>query len=484
MKALCLFFMAGFLGLVFFGATGTVHAAPEAGESGGVMHFGIIFAMFALILVAGKLGNFIERFGQPAVVGELTMGIVLAGLGFLGWGFIGEVAGSQIIAFLAGFGALLLIFSIGLESNLTEMRAVGTRAILVALIGAALPFVLGTYVVAPIFFPDASMAAHLFVGAAMVATSMGITASVFRSLGITKTRAARTFLGATVIDDVLGLVLLAIVSAIAIGGSITATSVAGTAMQSFGFLIGAIILGRVCAKPLSRALGKVYSGIGMKLSFAVSFMLLFAFMAEMFGLEPIIGAFAAGLILDQVHFKGFADPEVIADIKSLPFKRRKDREMMVNLINKHRKMHVEDLIHKVGLMFIPVFFVFTGMQVNFASLLQPQLYLTAIAITLVAIGTKMAAGLAAKGSLREKLLVGTAMVPRGEVGLIFAATGQALGVLSAEMFSTIVLVVVLTTFAAPPLIKRLAMQLHPEKIAREEGQKQARPQHQPGTVSV
>ena len=480
MKALRLFFLFSFLSLVFFGSTGAVHAAGVGGNGDDpIMHFGIVFAMFALILVAGKIGNFIERFGQPAVVGELGMGVLLAGIGYFGWGFISQAAGNEIIAFMAGFGALLLLFSIGLESNLTEMRRVGVSAILVAILGVVVPFGLGAYVVAPIFFPDEGLTAALFLGAAMVATSVGITAAVFRSLGIMRTRAAQTVLGAAVIDDVLGLIVLAVVSAIAISGTITAGAVTTIALQSFGFLIGAIILGRVCAKPLSKALGKIYSGIGMKLTFAISFMLLFAFLAELAGLEPIIGAFAAGLILDQVHFKGFADPEVIHDLKSLPFKRRKDREMMVNLINKHRKMHVEDLIHKVSLIFIPVFFVYTGMQVNFASLLQPQLYVTAIIISAIAIFSKVVAGLAAKGSLREKLLVGTAMAPRGEVGLIFAATGQALGVLSAELFSVIMLVVVITTFIAPPVIKRLAIKLHPEKVARAND-----PQQQPATKTA
>lgn len=444
-------------------------ASPgDTEHSTAVLHFGPVFAMLALILIAGKVGNFIEKFGQPAVVGELAMGILLAGLGFLGWGFIDEAASNEIIAFLASFGALLLIFSIGLESNITQMKNVGIRAVMVAVIGATLPFVLGTYVIAPLLFGDESMAAHLFVGAAMVATSMGITASVLRSLGISRTRAAQTFLGATVIDDVLGLVLLAVVSAIAVGNSVTASGVGLIILESFGFLAAAIILGKLLAKPLSKIMSKIYSGIAMKLTFAVSFMLLFGFLAEIAGLEPIIGAFAAGLILDQVHFRHFSDPEVIKDFKSLPFKRRKDREMVVNLISKHRKLHIEDLIQKISFVFIPVFFVYTGMQVNFESLLQPQLYLTAGLISAMAIAAKLVAGVAAKGSWKEKALVGMCMVPRGEVGLIFAATGKALGVLSDELFSVIVLVVVITTFVAPPVIKRLATVLHPEKVARKE----------------
>lgn len=489
MKALRLFAGSAFFCLtVLLGMTGVVQAASEGGghgESSGVIHFGVVFAMFALLLIAGKIGNFVERFGQPAVVGELAFGILLSAIGYFGWHFIGDISSNEIIAFIASLGALLLLFSIGLESNLTEMRLVGVSALMVALIGVIVPFTLGAYVLAPIFFGDASTAAQLFLGAAMVATSVGITASVFRSLGISRTRAAQTVLGAAVIDDVLGLIVLAVVSAIAVGGTVTAGSVSIIALKSFGFLIGAIVLGKLFAKPLSKMFSRIYKGIGMKLTFAVSFALLFGYLAELFGLEPIIGAFAAGLILDQVHFNAFADPEIVHDLKALDFKAEKDKEAIFKLVNKHKKMHVEELVSSIGLVLIPVFFVYTGLQINFGSLLQPRLYLIAGIISLVALLGKLVAGFAAKGEWKEKMLVGMSMVPRGEVGLIFAATGKSLGVLNDELFSVIVLVVVMTTFVAPPVIKRMALALHPDKVDRQETPaKGGQPKPVPATSSV
>lgn len=433
-------------------------AESEAGSAdhGGAVHFGIVFAMFALVLIAGKLGNIVEKFGQPAVIGELFAGIVLSAAGYFGWGFISQTVHNEIIAFVASFGALLLLFSIGLESKITEMKSVGLNALLVAIIGVVTPFVLGTYVLAPIFYGGESTNAKLFLGAALVATSVGITASVFRSLKIIRTRAAQTVLGAAVIDDVLGLIVLAVVSALATGGSVSATSVALIAAKSFGFLGASLLIGSYFAKGLSRVLSKVHPGIGMKVTLAVSFALVFGYLAELFGLEPIIGAFAAGLLLEEVHFRSFADPEIVHDLKALDFKAEKDKSAVLGLIRKHSDSHVEDLIGNIGLIFIPVFFVFTGMQIDFGSLLQPRLYVIAAVISIFAILGKMVAGVAAKGDAREKLLVGVSMVPRGEVGLIFAATGKALGILSNELFSVIVLVVIITTFIAPPLIKRIA----------------------------
>ncbi len=425
-------------------------------------HFGIVFAMFALVLIAGKLGNFVEKYGQPAVIGELLAGVALSAAGYFGWGFIAEISANEIISYLAQFGALLLLFSIGLESNMKEMKKVGVRALFVALIGVVLPFVVGSFVLGPIFFSESSSNARLFLGASLVATSVGITASVFRSLKLTKSRAAQTVLGAAVIDDVLGLIVLAVVSSLASGGELTAGLVSGLALKSFGFLGGALLLGTLIAKPISKLFSAIHTGIGMKLTLAIGFALVFGYLAELFGLEPIIGAFAAGLLLDSVHFESFSDPEILEEIKHLEAD-SVHGATVAQVIKKHRHGHVEDLINSIGLIFIPVFFVYTGLQIDFGSLLEPSLYVTAGIISVVAIATKFLAGIAAQGSTTEKMLVGVSMVPRGEVGLIFAATGSALGVLDSKLFSTIVLVVIITTFISPALIKKFGNKLKDEE---------------------
>ena len=461
LKKKLLAIVAGTSSIVLAPVMAFAETASEAAEqvseyedaSHAVIHFGLIFAMFALVLVAGKLGNAVERWGIPAVLGELLVGIVLSAIGYFGWGFISEVRASEVIAFISSFGALILLFSIGLESNIHEIKKVGKSAAFVAAIGVVIPFVLGAYILGPIFYGDEGSTAKLFLGASLVATSVGITASVFRTLKIQKTRAAQTVLGAAVIDDVLGLIILAVVSALAAGGEISSGLVLELALKSFGFLAGALILGSFITAPLSKALSKVHTGVGMKLSLALGFALVFGFLAEEFGLEPIIGAFAAGLLLDAVHFDNFSDPEVVDDLRALEFEDKKDREKVLRVINKHKHAHIEDLVSSIGLIFVPVFFVYTGLQIEFSSLLEPKLYLIAAVISIFAIVGKMLAGLAASGDRNEKLLVGSSMVPRGEVGLIFAATGRGLGVLSDELFSVIILVVVITTFVGPGLIK-------------------------------
>jgi Kef-type K+ transport system membrane component KefB len=431
--------------------------AAATADAGQTRHFGVVFLMLAVVLLAGKLGNVVEKYGQPSVIGDLSAGIVLSALGYFGWRLVPEISQNPIIAFLAALGAVLLLFGIGLETRIIEMKQVGLSATMVAALGVVVPFVLGAIILGPLLFPGVGEKAHMFIGAAMVATSVGITASIFKSLGIHQRRAAKTVLGAAVIDDVLGLIVLAVVSALVAGGQVSGAMIAILIAKSFGFLGGALIIGKLTAKPISRLLSRIHTGSGMKVTLAVGFAFIFAWLAELFGLEPIIGAFAAGLLLEEVHFRSFQVPAVVKELREALVDDPEEKTAASRIIRKHQEKHVEDLINNIGLIFIPVFFVYTGMQINFGSLLQPKLYLLALILSIAAIAGKVISGIAAKGNLEEKLLVGVAMVPRGEVGLIFAATGKSLGAINDEMFSVIILMVVITTFVAPPLIKRFAM---------------------------
>lgn len=451
-------FLAVFLAIVLSYAPS--YAETEGGDIN--HHWGKVFLMFALVLLAGRVGDLVQRFGQPPVIGQLVMGMVLAAIGYMGLDFMREITQEPTISFLSALGAALLLFSIGLESNLAEMRTVGVRALVVASIGVAVPFILGTWVLGPIFFGDESSSARLFIGASMVATSIGITASVFRALNITRTRAAQTVLGAAVADDVFGLVILAVVAAIASGEEANARMVAELSLKAFGFLVIAIILGRLIADPVSRFFRGISGSHGMLLSVAVGFALVFGYLAELFGLEPIIGAFAAGLVLDGVHFLRYDEPAAAREIREIRSTDESAYARITSILDHQHHAHVEDLVGTLNHVFVPVFFVYTGMLIDIGSLLKPELYLTALIVSAVAIVGKLVSGLAAAGNGNEKLLVGIAMVPRGEVGLIFAATGKGLGVLSDDLFSVIIITIVVTTLISPPLVRIVANKLKAE----------------------
>ncbi len=417
----------------------------------------------AILLVSAKFGGVIERYGQPSVVGELLAGIILSVLGYLGIGIINDMRHSVSMEFFAELGAVILLFQIGLESNISQMRKVGIRALIVALIGVIAPFTLGAYLIGPMMFPNLSQITYLFIGASLVATSVGITAGVYQSLGIMRMKASQTVLGAAVIDDVLGLLVLAVVSAMATGGEITPWFVINLTLKAVAFLALALALGDILAKSLAKLFSMINTGTGMKVALALSFALLYSYLASLVGLAPIVGAFAAGLVLDQVHFKLFNLPDIAVDLKKLKGFNEEEKAKIDRLIEKHQHSHVEELIKNIGLVIVPIFFVFTGLMVDASSLLDPSIYLAGGVIVVFAIIGKLVAGLAGGGSKIQKLFIGTSMIPRGEVGLIFAATGKALGAIPDNIFSTIILVIIVTTLIPPTFISILGRKLKQEE---------------------
>ncbi len=450
---------------LFFLAYISLPKVVFAASSGSEAHINLsnVFLFFAILLFAAKIGGVVEKFGQPSVLGELAAGIVLSFFAFIGFGFIEEIRQNSILLFLAEFGAVLLLFKIGLESNIGKMTRVGFGAFFVAIIGVVVPFALGAFLVGPYLFPYVSFTAHLFIGASLVATSVGITASVFQNLNAIKSRACQIVLAAAVIDDVLGLLILAIVSAVASGNSVTLSYVSILAMKSFGFLIIAITFGNLFAKSLSRLFSLIHTGTGMKFSLALIFALIYVYIAQIVGLAPIIGAFAAGLVLDAVHFKDFNVSFATYELQKIQKKYKKLSSHLDEYIHKAEHTHIERMISSMGLIFIPLFFTYTGLQIDFSSLLNPSLYVSAILLSIAAIFGKIISGYAAPGDWREKMLVGVSMIPRGEVGLIFASTGKALGVVTNELYSIIVLVIIITTGIAPILIKTIYSMKHKQK---------------------
>lgn len=429
----------------------------------------LVFLWIPMLLLGAALSRLVERIRQPAVLGELLVGVLLGNLAFLGIHFFEGMRYDPVVIAFTNIGIVLLLFQIGLESNIKNLLRVGKRAAAVAAIGVAAPFLLGSYVAGPLLFPNESPVFYLFLGATLTATSTGITARVLRDLGKLRTKEASIILGAAVIDDILAFVILAAVSTIALGGTLNPVSTGGILFKALLFLAGAAIVGRVLALRISNLFSKIHTGIGMKFSVAVSFGFLFAYTAKIFGLEPIIGAFAAGLVLDPVYFKSFRDPAIIDDIKKALIQEQKGylsgertadgnglkkfKGEIAQVIAHHSKRHIEDLIHPLALFFVPIFFVMTGMNINLAHFFNGTVVMGALGITVVAVVGKIVAGLAAGKT--NKLAVGVGMIPRGEVGIVFATVGRGLGIISGELFSAIILMVILTTFLTPPLLSWL-----------------------------
>jgi len=427
-------------------------AAPAGGQA--AFDFPKIFLFIAILLMLAKVSSLIERLGQPAVLGELIMGVALGSLYLLGIDFFENIKSNEIIHFLAELGVVILLFQIGIESSVRSMMKVGVNSFLVACVGVILPLVAVTYFVGPWLVPGLHSSAYLFLGATLTATSVGITARVLKDIGRADSSEARIIIGAAVIDDVLGLIVLAVVAAIVKTGSISASDLTIILVKATLFLGGGVLLGAWIAPRLSRLLSTVHTGVGMKFALVISFGLVFSYIAHLMGLAPIVGAFTAGLILTPVQFKNFSDPPFIEDLRGIVREEHPGGTLarkIETVIETHSHRHITDFTEHLGHFLVPIFFILTGMQVKIAAMADAKIILMAAGLFVAAVVTKILAGVVA-GKGMNKLAVGIGMIPRGEVGLIFASMGKGLGVMDDAVFSAMVVVVMLTTLITPPML--------------------------------
>ena len=391
-----------------------------------------------MLVVAKIAGEIFERLKLPSVLGELVGGILLGNLIIFGFTAAEPLKTNETIAALAELGVIILLFEVGLESDLKEMMEVGWSSLLVALVGVVVPFLLG-WAVSAYFIPGEPQLAHIFIGATLCATSVGITARVFKDLGKLATREARIILGAAVIDDVLGLLVLAIVAgairAAATGDVLSLVGIGMIALKSVLFLIGAIAVGHFLMPRVLRGAGK-FESRGVLLTLAISFCLALSWASAKAGLAAIVGAFAAGLILDELHYR--------------PKGGRTERDL-------------GDLLQPVSTVLVPIFFVLMGLKVDLRLFARLDIIGFAATLTLAAILGKQVCGLAVLERGVNRLAVGLGMIPRGEVGLIFAGIGATLllpsnsgvsaPVISAATFGAVVIMVIITTLVTPLSLK-------------------------------
>ncbi len=388
----------------------------------------LLVALIVLLVAAKAGGGAAERLGQPAVLGELLAGIALGALPLVGVHSLTFVARDDVIAMLSELGAILLLFEVGLSTRLADLMKVGLSAFQVATVGVLVPMGLG-WLAGLWLLPGSHPYVPLFLGATLCATSVGITARVLQDMNRVRTAEGQIVLGAAVIDDVMGLLVLAVMVGLVNGnGSSTGLTLAAVGSKAVGFIVGSLLLGRWLAPRAFRAISQL-RGRGVVFTFALVVCFALAWAAHRVGLAPIVGAFAAGLVLEGVPFDGIL-PEG-------------DR--------------LEDLLMPLSAMLVPLFFVHMGLQVSLSELAGGSALL-ALVLTVAAIAGKQACALAVVTGGADRLAVGLGMIPRGEVGLIFAGMGLTLKiggkpVLGAGEFAAVVAMVMLTTIVTPPLLR-------------------------------
>lgn len=383
-----------------------------------------------LILAAAKLsGELAERCGQPPVLGELIGGLVIGRVGLQL--LAAHIPGlhsliiddrSQALQAAADIGVILLMFEVGLETDMDDLIRLGWPSLVVAVLGVVLPFAGGFYLMRQFGVP---VLPAILVGAAMTATSVGITARSFTDLNVGHTREARLVLGAAVADDVIGLVILASMSGLTAGASLSTFAICRSAIVAILFLGISAALGRRFAPAILRIVARMRTRAALSTAALMFCLLLSALAHEIAGLSPMVGAFAAGLVLAKTE----------------------------------HKVHFEHRLKPLADVFVPVFFVLIGVgmpldQVDFGSYAGRQLLIEAAALFAVAFAGKVVAGLLVPDRLTKRWIVGIAMVPRGEVALIFASYGVVSGLFTPHLYMVVVLVVMATTLITPWLLKK------------------------------
>lgn len=425
-------------------------AETTEAELGPLILAGVLLSLVVIYLASKVVGELCARINLPPVLGELIGG-VLVGVSVLNLlifsgpeggetssvilSFLQNTAGlapeatprvaeaiSEVISVLSELGVIILLFEIGLESDLKELIRVGPQAAAVAVVGVAVPFTIGTAGLVALFHIPAIPA--IFAGAALTATSIGITAKVLAEIQRLTSKEGQIIIGAAVLDDVLGIIVLAVVSSLAKTGEIEISNILYLIVGATVFLIGAILLGRLLS-PYFVALVDRLKTRGQLILPSLVFAFVLAYIGAAIQLEAILGAFAAGLVLAETE--------------------------------KHKEL--EEQVIPIADMLVPIFFVVVGARTD-VSVLNPldpanrEGLIIAMFLVVVAIIGKIVTGLAVFGQPDiNRLAIGIGMIPRGEVGLVFAGVGSATGVLSESLNAAIIVMVILTTFLAPPLLR-------------------------------
>lgn len=387
-----------------------------------------LLQLVVILLSARVCGELAAYFRVPTVIGELLAGIII------GPSLLGFVEISNPIELLAEIGVILLLFEVGVETDFSRLLAAGSKAALVASVGVILPFAFG-FAISYSWF-NFSLLASLFIASTLTATSIGITLRVLRDLKKHDTHESQVIIGAAVIDDILGIILLAMLYEFSSSGTIQLWNTG----KVFLFILLFLVLSPVAAKACTSVIQKwnEKSEIpGLLPTTIVSCILFFAWLAHVLGAPVLLGGFAAGLALSRQFFVPFV-PSVK---QSHDFSHRVEEQM-------------KPIVH----LFTPIFFVAVGLSLNLRSINweSPFIWGLSGALILAAVVGKLASGfLLVNESWRKKWIIGTAMIPRGEVGLIFANVGLTAGVLQNDVFTALIIVITVTTLVAPFALRGL-----------------------------
>jgi Kef-type K+ transport system membrane component KefB len=388
---------------------------------------GFFLTLFLILIVARFLGELFARYNIPSVLGELFTGILL------GSSILGIIQPNEILKILAEIGIILLLFEVGLETDFERLKSAGKKSLTVAVLGVLLPFFFGFLTAYYLF--TLSFTISLFIAGTLTATSIGITLRVLKDIKMDDTNIAQVVIGAAVIDDIMGIILLVFIYDYSISHEMSFKHTLSVTSMIIIFLVFAPILAKLLSIIIKNYKDK-YLVPGYFPTIIISLILLFAYLSHLIGAPAILGSFAAGVALSRKFFLPFgtmlkADPKLVKEVK-------RDMTPIIQI-------------------FTPIFFVMVGLSVDLTviNFTSSTFWIMGISFIIIAFASKFfAAFFIYQKSFRNNAIIGVSMIPRGEVGLIFAEMGRVNNALPNDIYAMLIFVIIITTVIPPFILKR------------------------------
>jgi Kef-type K+ transport system membrane component KefB len=414
----------------------------------------IIYLWLVLFIALSRGLSVIKKIGLPLIVGEILAGVILGDLDLLGIQLFHDADQNSIIKFLAELGAIILMFEIGLESKLSDLRKNFNIGIKLAIYGSIFTFG-GGFLISKYLIPNSTTNLNLLIGIICAATATGISAKTFKEMKLLATKEVKIVLVSSVLDEVLSIVLFGIISSMILDDIVNFTNLSTSIIQVIGFFGFAAICGQWITPLLTKWSTKIHAGMNMKIGVLLGICFFFSWLAYQMGLATVIGAFIAGLILDEIYFKSFSRASFFNKLSLVSSKITdpKLQKSLDEIILIQERRNLEEMLKPLAHVFVPMFFIYIGLLLDIKKLLHVETLIIIAALVIVSFTGRIIAGFMLREKKVNKLILGLGMTPIGEAGLIFAMFGKNIGLINSTTLAAIVAALVISAISAPIFIK-------------------------------
>lgn len=414
----------------------------------------VIYLWLVIFIFLSRSLSFVKKVGLPLAVSEILTGIILGQLHLLGINLFTTAEDNTIIRFLAELGAIILMFEIGIESKFSDLRRNFKRGIKLAIIGSILTFA-GGFIISWLLIQDSNIKVNLLMGLICAATATGISAKTFKEMNIIHTKEVKIVLVSSILDELISIICFGVISVMLVSASFSLSSISLSLIQALIFFIFAAIFGRWIVPLITTRSTKIHAGINMKVGVLLTICFLFSWVAHSLGLAFVVGAFIAGLILDEIYFKTFSRSNFLIQLRDLSMQVSDDklRRKLTNVIRIQEGQTIKELLKPISHLFVPIFFIYIGMMLNIDDLIHPTTLIITLALLGISFFGRILSGFVIRGEKINHLILGLGMTPIGEAGLIFAVFGKIVGIIDENVLSAIVSTLVIASILTPVLIK-------------------------------